>query len=164
MLVAGCAVGPDWQQPKVETPPAWRIEYAQAADFANARWLQAFGDPVLDNLVEDALRDNRDLVQAAARVEQFLGALRTTRAQFYPQFSYGGSAGRNRASENGPSALPAGVARDYPLSEMAPRASSQIEPLRPGRRPSQAVPAEGYSSEPGARRVASCGVARAPSA
>ena len=30
LLLAGCTVGPDWQQPKVETPPAWRIDYAQA--------------------------------------------------------------------------------------------------------------------------------------
>ena len=87
-VLAGCSVGPDWQQPKVETPPAWRIEYADAVAVANTRWWSAYGDPVLDRLVEDALRDNRDLVQAAARVDQFLGALRTTRSQFYPQFGY----------------------------------------------------------------------------
>src|SRR5260221_14734276 len=160
MLVAGCAVGPDWQQPKVETPPAWRIEYAQAADFANARWLQAFGDPVLDNLVEDALRDNRDLVQAAARVEQFLGALRTTRAQFYPQFSYGGSAGRNRASENGPSALPAGVARKYALFEAGLGASREIDPFCRGRRPAASVPARGFGGGAGARAGGGSAVTR----
>ncbi|HYX65917.1 MAG TPA: multidrug transporter, partial [Burkholderiales bacterium] len=76
VFLAACTVGPDWKKPEVETPPAWRIDYAQAAELANARWWQGFGDPVLDGLVEDALRENRDLVQAAARVEQFLGALR----------------------------------------------------------------------------------------
>src|SRR5215813_11226559 len=82
-ISAGCTVGPDWQRPKVETPPAWRIEYEQAAEVANTRWWEAYGDPVLNQLVDDALRENRDLVQAAARVDQFLGALRTTRSQFY---------------------------------------------------------------------------------
>ena len=74
LVLAGCTVGPDWQQPKVDAPPAWRIEYAQAAELANTRWWEAFGDPTLDQLVADALRENRDLVQAAARVDQFLDA------------------------------------------------------------------------------------------
>jgi hypothetical protein len=38
VLLAGCSVGPDWQQPKTEAPPAWRIDYAQAAELANAKW------------------------------------------------------------------------------------------------------------------------------
>src|SRR3954463_2155543 len=59
MLLAGCTVGPDWQQPKVETPPAWRIDYEQAAELANARWWQAFGDPGLDRLAEHYPRANR---------------------------------------------------------------------------------------------------------
>jgi len=109
--LAGCTVGPDWRQPQVDRPPAWRIEYADAAEVANTRWWEAFGDPVLDQLVEEALRQNLDLVQAAARVDQFLGALRATRSQFYPQFNYSGDASRNRASENGPTPLPAGVER-----------------------------------------------------
>jgi multidrug efflux system outer membrane protein len=153
MLLAGCTVGPDWQQPKVETPPAWRIDYAQAVDLANARWWQAFGDPVLDSLVQDALRDNRDLVQAAARVEQFLGALRTTRSQFYPQFSYGGSAGRNRASENGLNAPPAGIDRNYSLYEAALGAAWQIDLFGRVRRQAESVQAQVYASEQGRRGV-----------
>ena len=68
-FLAGCTVGPDWQQPKLDTPPAWRIDYPQAAQLANARWWREFGDPALDQLVADALRENRDLVQAVVRVE-----------------------------------------------------------------------------------------------
>ncbi|HET7366189.1 MAG TPA: efflux transporter outer membrane subunit, partial [Burkholderiales bacterium] len=152
-LLGGCAVGPDWQQPKVDTPPAWRIEYAQAAELANARWWQAFGDPVLDTLVEDALRQNRDLVQAAARVEQFLGALRTTRAQFYPQFSYSGNASRNRASENGPTPVPPGLDRNYSLYEAALGATWQIDLFGRVRRQAESVQAQVYASEQGRRGV-----------
>ena len=143
VLLAGCAVGPDWQQPKVDTPPAWRIEYAQAADLANARWWQAFGDPVLDNLVEDALRQNRDLVQAAARVEQFLGALRTTRSQFYPQFSYSGNASRQRTSEE----------RSFSVYEAALGAAWQIDLFGRVRRQAEATQAQVYASEQGRRGV-----------
>ena len=73
--LAGCTVGPDYVRPKIDAPAAWRIDYPQAADVANTRWWEQFGDPVLNELIETALRENRDLVIAAARVDQFIGAL-----------------------------------------------------------------------------------------
>ncbi len=153
LLLAGCSVGPDWQQPKTEAPPAWRIDYAQAAELANAKWWEAFGDPVLNKLVEDALRENRDLLQAAARVDQFLGALRTTRSQFYPQFGYSGDASRNRISANGPTPLPAGVDRNYSLYEAALGAQWQIDLFGRVRRQAEAAQAQVYATEQGRRGV-----------
>src|SRR4051812_26361092 len=105
-LVAACTVGPNYVKPQVESPPAWRIDYAQAADVANTRWWEQFNDPVLTDLIESALRDNRDLVIAAARVDAFLGLLVTTRAQFYPQVKYNVDALRGRSSERSTSAEP----------------------------------------------------------
>jgi multidrug efflux system outer membrane protein len=77
LALTGCTVGPDWQQPKTEAPPAWRIDYAQAAELANAKWWEAFGDPVLNKLVEDALRENRDSRRPPPASTS--SALRTTR-------------------------------------------------------------------------------------
>lgn len=150
LFLSGCAVGPDYEPPKVETPPAWRIDYAQAAELANARWWEAFGDPALNKLVEDALRENRDLLQAAARVDQFLGALRTTRSQFYPQFGYSGDASRNRASENSGSLLPD---RNYSLYEAALGAQWQIDLFGRVRRQAEAAQAQVYATEQGRRGV-----------
>jgi len=149
-MLAACTVGPDWQQPRVDTPPAWRIDYPQAALLANARWWREFNDPVLDRLVEDALRENRDLVQAAARVEQFLGVLRTTRSQFYPQIGYSGSASRNRASENGVAFV---GDRNYSLYEAALGASWQIDLFGRVRRQAEAAQAQVYATEQGRRGV-----------
>ena len=98
VLLSGCAVGPDYSRPAIESPGAYRIDYPKAADVANTKWWEQFGDPALNQLVEDALRGNLDVKQAAARVERFLGALRTTRSQFFPQFGYGADVSRNRAS------------------------------------------------------------------
>jgi len=151
--LAGCTVGPDWTQPAVDTPPGWRIEYKEAVELANTRWWEAFGDPVLDKLVGDALRENRDLVQAAARVDQFLGALRATRSQFYPQFDYSGSASRNRLSENGLTQLPAGADRNYSLYEAALGASWQIDLFGRVRRQAESAQAQVYASEQGRRGV-----------
>ena len=61
--------------PAVDAPAAWRIDYPKAADVANTKWWEQFGDPVLNELIETALRENRDVRIAAARVDQFLGAL-----------------------------------------------------------------------------------------
>ena len=52
LALAGCTVGPDYQRPEIESPPAWRISYEQAAEAANARWWEAYQDPVLNQLVE----------------------------------------------------------------------------------------------------------------
>ena len=149
-LLAGCTVGPDWQQPKVEAPPAWRIDYAQATELANARWWRAFGDPALDALVDEALRRNRDLVQAAARVDQFLGALRATRSQLYPQVGYNGAVSRNRASENN---FAFAGERNYSLYEAALGASWQIDLFGRVRRQAEAAQAQVYASEQGRRGV-----------
>jgi outer membrane protein, multidrug efflux system len=153
VLLAGCTVGPDWTQPRVDTPPGWRIEYKEAVELANTRWWEAFGDPALDNLVADALRENRDLVQAAARVDQFLGALRATRSQFYPQLNYSGDASRNRLSLNGTTQLPAGADRNFSLYEAALGASWQIDLFGRVRRQAESAQAQVYASEQGRRGV-----------
>lgn len=101
LLACGCAVGPDYTRPEVEVPPAWRIEYPQAAAVANMRWWEQFNDPVLNELIDISLRENRDLVVAAARVDQFAGQLSVVRSQFFPQVAYDAQASRNRASRVG---------------------------------------------------------------
>ena len=92
LAVAGCTVGPDYARPVVDAPAAWRIDYPKAAEVANTKWWEQFGDPVLNDLIETALRENRDVRIAAARVDQFVGALVATRSQLYPQIGYGADA------------------------------------------------------------------------
>jgi multidrug efflux system outer membrane protein len=152
-LLSACAVGPDYQRPKVESPDQWRIDYPKAAEVANTKWWEQFGDPALDQLVETALRDNLDVKAAAARVEQFLGALQTTRSQFFPQFTYGGSASRNRASQAGPTPLAPGVSPDYSLYQAGLNASWQIDLFGRVRRQTESVRAQVYASEQGRRGV-----------
>ncbi len=73
--LAGCMVGPDYRRPSVETPGAWRFEENEARDVVNTLWWKQFKDPVLDDLIESALRENNDIKIAAARVDEFLGRL-----------------------------------------------------------------------------------------
>jgi multidrug efflux system outer membrane protein len=88
-IVSGCSVGPDYVRPNITAPEQWNVEYNAAADLANTAWWKLFGDPVLDNLVETAVRGNLDLKSATAKVDQYLGILDTTRSQYFPQVSAG---------------------------------------------------------------------------
>lgn len=153
LATSGCAVGPDWRRPDLQTPVAWRIDYAQAAEMANTRWWEAFGDPALNQLVDEALHNNRDLVQAAARVDQFLGALRSTRSQFYPQLGYSADASRNYASENGSTPILPGMGRTFSLYDAALGASWQLDLFGRVRREAEAAQAQVYASEQGRRGV-----------
>jgi multidrug efflux system outer membrane protein len=146
-------MGPDYSRPAVESPAAYRIDYPKAADVANTKWWEQFGDPALNQLVEDALRGSLDVKQAAARVERFLGALRTTRSQFFPQFGYGADVSRNRASTVGQPPLGPGVDPNYSLYQASLTADWQIDLFGRVRRQSEQAQAAVYASEQGRRGV-----------
>ncbi|HSD53916.1 MAG TPA: efflux transporter outer membrane subunit [Burkholderiales bacterium] len=151
--LGACTVGPDYQRPATEVPAQWRIDYPKAADVANTKWWGEFGDPVLDQLIDEALRANYDVRAAAARVDQFIGALATTRSQFYPQIGYGLNASRNRLSEVGQPPLAPGADPYYTLYQGTLSAQWQIDLFGRIRRQSEAAQAQVYASEQGRRGV-----------
>ena len=55
-LAAGCTMGPDYVRPPVDAPAAFRFEPKDVADTANTEWWKQFGDPVLDQLIDDGAR------------------------------------------------------------------------------------------------------------
>lgn len=151
-ILGGCLVGPDYERPEIPMPDAWRVEYESAAELINARWWHGFGDPVLDELIVTALQENQDVRIAAARVAQFLGALRSTRSQFYPQADYGGSASRNRVSEE---AFGFGAGGDpyFTQFEAAGGVSWQVDLFGRVRRQTEAAQADVYATEQARRGV-----------
>jgi multidrug efflux system outer membrane protein len=151
--VTGCMVGPDYRRPDIDTPAAWRIEYPKAADVANVKWWEQFDDPALNSLVETALKDNRDLRIAAARVDQFIGALATTGSQLFPQVGYEGTASRSRITEAGPSPLPPGASPYFSLYQASLGAAWQVDLFGRIRRQTEAAQAQVYASEQGQRGV-----------
>lgn len=93
-LLVGCAVGPNYHRPEIDTPATWRYEEKEARDLANTAWWEQFNDPVLNELIQTALRENKDLRIATATVEEFYGRYGATRADLFPQFNYNGTAGK----------------------------------------------------------------------
>ncbi len=94
----GCTVGPAYERPEVALPEEFRFDAGGAADAADLAWWGAFGDPVLEDLVAEAMLGNRDVRLAAARVEEFAARLGIARAAAFPQVDAGGQAQRGRRS------------------------------------------------------------------
>jgi outer membrane protein, multidrug efflux system len=98
-LVAGCAVGPNYKRPVVNTPDNFRFAATQTTNsLADLPWWEVFQDPMLQDLIRTALTNNYDLKQAVARVEQARNQAIAARSAFFPQISYGGNIGRGRNS------------------------------------------------------------------
>ena len=120
---------------------------------ANLKWWEQFGDPVLDQLVETALRENRDLRIAAARVDQFNGVLTSVASQLYPQIGYGADATRARASQAGFPPLPPTLNPTFSLYNVSMGAAWQTDLFGRVRRQTEAAQAQVYASEQGQRGV-----------
>lgn len=153
LFLASCAVGPDYVKPAPDTPPAWRMDYEAAAGLADLAWWEKFGDPVLNGLIQEALKENKDLKIAAARVDQYLGALDTTRSQFFPQLSGTASVSRQKDTETGPVPIPSGVSSTYNTNQAYLSVSWEIDIWGRIRRATEAARADLLATEEGRRAV-----------
>ena len=95
-MFSGCAVGPDFKEPVVETPDTYRTQVMSTASAADLQWWALFDDPLLYDLVTRALENNRDLKIAISRILQARATLGFTRADQYPRIDVeGGARGGN---------------------------------------------------------------------
>ena len=101
LALGGCAVGPTYERPEVPIPAQWEVDLQTANDLANTAWWEQFRDPVLNNLIQTALQENKDVQIAAARVEEYIGRYGVTRSAQFPQVGANADAARTRNTENG---------------------------------------------------------------
>jgi len=96
-LLSGCTIGPDYKRPAVARPETFRGQAtAEAASLADVPWWEAFQDPILKGLIQDALGSNYDVRIAAARVQEARANLGVARSDYFPSLDYGGGASRAR--------------------------------------------------------------------
>ncbi|HMQ14326.1 MAG TPA: RND transporter, partial [Candidatus Competibacter phosphatis] len=94
LALGGCAVGPTYERPEVPIPAQWEVDLQTANDLANTAWWEQFRDPVLNNLIQTALQENKDVQIAAARVEEYIGRYGVTRSAQFPQVGANADAAR----------------------------------------------------------------------
>lgn len=105
-LTACVAVGPDYVTPAMDVPAAWNQsglkadgekQVAEAVDLS--RWWRELSDPVLNDLVTDALKANLDLATARAQLREARAQRALAGAQLGPTVDLSTSATRRQSSE-----------------------------------------------------------------
>ncbi len=103
-LAACVAVGPDYQTPSTVLPLSWSGQKAAPAKPAQlAQWWKRFNDPVLDNLIEQAVANNNDVANAKAKIREARASVQQAGGALYPTLDGKGSAQRSKASGGGES-------------------------------------------------------------
>ena len=96
-LLSGCAVGPNYKRPVVESPAAFRSDTQFPSNaYSDLNWWEVYKDDMLQSLIREALTNNYDLRIAMARVEQARALAMQARSQFVPSVSYNGTVSRGR--------------------------------------------------------------------
>jgi multidrug efflux system outer membrane protein len=97
LLLAGCAVGPNYVRPPIATPPAYRgaddapVTGADQNSLGDENWANVFNEAELQELIRTALVNNYDVRIAAQHVLEAQAQLRITRSQQFPTVSVGGT-------------------------------------------------------------------------
>lgn len=106
VLLAGCAVGPDYVRPAVDMPAAykedsgWKAATPQLID-ASRPWWDLYGDPTLSALMAQANRANQSIKQSEAAYRQARAIADAARAGFWPTVGLNGGASRAKTNTNG---------------------------------------------------------------
>jgi NodT family efflux transporter outer membrane factor (OMF) lipoprotein len=108
--LAGCTVGPKYQRPAAEVPPA----YKEVGDWKPAQpndqkldgnWWEIFQDSQLNALEAQVNVSNQNLKAAEAQYTQARAQLRYARADFFPTITAAPSATRNKISSHRPASV-----------------------------------------------------------
>jgi len=124
LMVAGggCARLPQIGEHDQMKPPS---DYQTSASFAapagvwpDHSWWRAYGDPQLETLVDEALRDSPDLAAAAARLRRAEAYITVSRSALLPQVSAGAAVTEQKLSYNHltPKAMTPDSWQDYGLA------------------------------------------------
>jgi multidrug efflux system outer membrane protein len=92
-IVFSCKVGPNFQKPEDETPQTFRYTNNAIDSIINLKWWELFHDPVLDTLIATALRENKNLLVAASRIEQARANVKFNKADMGPKIGAQAGAG-----------------------------------------------------------------------
>ena len=113
LTMAGCTVGPDYQQPSsFWSPASWfgnrqprvpdRALISQpTADQPDPNWWSAFHDPELTSLEQRVAGGNFDVRTAVVRLAEARSSLGVSRADLFPQLNGNASYTREQQSKNG---------------------------------------------------------------
>jgi len=119
LALAACATGPDYARPVTPSAAAGpfvatNLPAVQLAPVP-ADWWRLYDDPVLDQLIEDALAHNTDVRAAVARLARARASLREVKVDRLPQggVSAGATRGRDPGVSDATTSFDAGLQVAY---------------------------------------------------
>jgi outer membrane protein, multidrug efflux system len=151
--VSGCMLGPNYQRPDVDIPETWSFAEKEVKDIANTQWWDQFQDPVLIELLNTALQENKDVKIAASVIEEFVGRYGVIRSPLFPQIGAGALAGRERSTEEGPAPLSPAVENPADNYQAFLSTSWEIDLWGKLRRATEAARADLLSTEEAQRTI-----------
>lgn len=92
MLLAGCALGPDYQPPRLNLPAQFKeangFKIASPSDEKpKGDWWDIYQDPVLSSLIRQVTLSNQNIAMYAAQYRQALALIGGDKSNFFPQIS-----------------------------------------------------------------------------
>jgi outer membrane protein, multidrug efflux system len=148
VTVAGCMVGPDYRPLAMKLPAQWngideRRAEPQTGKSDLSSWWRSFDDPLLDEIVAQALSSNLDEKIALARIREARAYVVISRAGLFPSVDMSGSYTRQRYSANTPFGFfPQLLPRDENIYEAGFDASWELDVFGGIRRGVEASQAE----------------------
>lgn len=99
--VASCSVGPDYDPQESSFAEEWFSDKSEhiSLDTINIEWWTVFGDPLLEEYIEQAIEHNKDVKVALANVQRARALRGESRAAFLPQVGGSGAATRSKSSD-----------------------------------------------------------------
>ncbi|GAB1718931.1 MAG: hypothetical protein NTAFB09_06620 [Nitrosospira sp.] len=111
--LTGCAnlpfpafdLSPTYKPTEFVVPDTWEgtsdfVKATPSDDAVRPDWWKLYDDPILNNLVEQAIAANPDLQAAAERFIQARNSMMKARSQYFPQLGFGFGGSNNRQSDH----------------------------------------------------------------
>ncbi|CCE95776.1 putative NodT, RND efflux system, outer membrane lipoprotein [Sinorhizobium fredii HH103] len=101
-LLAGCVVGPDYEQPRLALPTRWgsKEEQKPAKPPELSQWWLQLRDPLLNSLVAEAVEGNLDVALAKAKIREARATYREQQGTLFPSVDGSVSATRTRSTSS----------------------------------------------------------------
>lgn len=109
-VLAGCVVGPDYEKPSLTTPIHWSngkdIAVRKPPELAN--WWTRLNDPMLNELIDEAVAGNLDVATAKAKIREARATYRQSVGALFPALTNSDSATRSKTASATTSASSSG--------------------------------------------------------
>jgi multidrug efflux system outer membrane protein len=92
LLVSGCLVGPKAKKTDRQPAGTYRTDSTAGDSIAVMKWAEVYQDPVLQSLIEKAVKQNYDVLMAMAKIDESRATAGFSKSDIFPSLSYAAGA------------------------------------------------------------------------